>query len=61
MPKAKKTGYQVGNPNRLPAGVPIISFAQTHWREGDAFEKPKDMPDSAVEAWVAKGFLVLVE
>ena len=68
MPKAHQTPetrqYLVLNPRGIPQGVPVISFSTAdltwHWREKDVFEKPSEMSETSVSAWVARGFLQLM-
>jgi hypothetical protein len=37
---AEKKKYVVGNPRDLPEGVPMISWREYTWYEGDEFQAP---------------------
>lgn len=56
MPVSKK--YTVCNPRNIREGLPIISYQDRSWFEGDVFVKPVTLSEDDVEAWVANGLLM---
>ena len=45
MPKIKEVTkrYRVLNPNGIPQGIPILSWQDFNWFEGDVLEPPPGM------------------
>lgn len=64
MPKAKETvkdaasRYRVMNPNQIPKGVPILSWRESNWYEGDMLDPP---PGMSVERILREGYIEEVE
>lgn len=55
MPKkveAKK--YRVLNPKNIPAGIPLLSWRDFNWFEGDTFTCPEGMN---IERVLAQGYV----
>ena len=46
--------YRVLNPKNIPKGIPILSWREFNWYEGDIFSCPEGM---SVERILAQGFV----
>ncbi len=51
-------GWTVANPRGIPAGIPVIRWADRAWYEGDAFEAPDGLDPARL---IAQGYLVPAE
>ena len=59
MPKTKIVKrYKVANPNGIPPGVPILSWRESNWYEGDILEPP---PGMSIERVLREGYIVEVD
>ena len=58
MPTKKTVKYKVLNPKSIPQGIPILSWKDFNWYEGDVFECPQGMK---VERILAGGYVMEVK